>query len=287
VACDKLNCGIIPLDKTMLTFSLKSVARAVLALAMTVGSASLAKDGYRMVFAEEFDGPSLNRSVWNTTMAFIGRNGSRHHNSSYLSYSTDEDVILADGTLRLRADAVPIEGTDPVGTFDYTQGLISTHDHFAFTYGYVEVRAKMPAGKGIWPTIWLMPSDHSWPPEFDIVEYYATPRHVRFGLASGTAREVHWDDALFTLPAVETEWHTYALLWEQGHAVWFLDGEAKLEVWGSQVPEKPMYLLLNNGVSSRFGPSGEPDGSTVFPNFLEVDYVRVSQRPEAMEKLAP
>jgi hypothetical protein len=66
-----------------------------------------------------------------------------------------------------------------------------------------------------------------------------------------------------------------------------LDGEVKLEVWGAQVPAKAMYLILNNGVSSRFGPTGAPDGSTIFPNFLEVDYVRVYQRPETIAKPAP
>lgn len=266
----------------MLTFLPKSIVSAFTALAMTGGSASLAAEGFQQIFADEFDGATLDRKWWTTTMAFIGRSGARHHNSSYLSYSTDEDVIVVGGTLRLRADAVPVAGSDPVGPFDFTQGFVSTHDRFAFTYGYVEVRAKMPGGRGMWPTIWLMPADHSWPPEFDIAEYYGTPRHMRFGLASGTMSEVKWDDALFELPAVETEWHTYSLLWEPGRAVWMLDGVVKLEVCGAQVPDKPMYLILNNGVSSRFGPSGEPDGSTVFPNFLEVDYVRVYQRSESV-----
>lgn len=264
----------------MLTSLFKSIVSAFTALAMTGGSASLAAEGFQQIFADEFDGAALDRRWWTTTMAFIGRSGGRHHNTSYLSYSTDDDVILAGGTLRLRADAVPIEGTDPAGWFDFTQGFVSTHDRFAFTYGYVEVRAKMPGGRGMWPTIWLMPADHTWPPEFDIAEYYGTPRQMRFGLASGTMTEVKWDDALFELPAVETEWHTYALLWEPGRAVWMLDGVVKLEVRGAQVPDKPMYLILNNGVSSRFGPTGEPDGSTIFPNFLEVDYVRVYQRTE-------
>ncbi len=271
----------------MLTFFPKSIASAITALAMTSGSLSLAGEGYRQVFADEFDGAILNRSAWTTTMAFIGRSGARHHNSSYLSYATDEDVIVAAGTLRLRADAVALEGLDPIGRFDFTEGFVSTHDSFSFTYGYVEVRAKMPGGRGVWPTIWLMPLDHTWPPEFDIVEYYGTPRHVRFGLASGTMTDVRWDDALFELPAVETEWHTYGFLWEPGHAAWMLDGEVKLEIWGKQVPDKPMYVIMNNGVSSRFGPSGEPDGSTLFPNFLEVDYVRVYQRPETIAKTAP
>jgi beta-glucanase (GH16 family) len=271
----------------MMIFSPKSLASAITALAMTGGFASLAGEGYKQVFADEFEGAALNRSSWTTIMAFIGRSGGRYHNPAYLSYTTDNDVIVHDGTLRLRTDSVPIEGTDPVGQFRYTQGYVSTDERFSFTYGYVEVRAKMPGGRGIWPTIWLMPVDHSWPPEFDIAEYYGTPQHIRFGLATGTMREVRWDDALYVDPSVETDWHNYGLLWEPGHAVFMLDGEVKLEIWGSQVPDKPMYLVLNNSVSSRFGPSGEPDGSTIFPNFLEIDYVRVYQRPEVIAKAAP
>jgi beta-glucanase (GH16 family) len=271
----------------MLTYFPKLVASAILALAMMGGAASFAKEGFDLVLADEFEKPTLNRSLWSTTMAFVGRTGLRYHNPSYLSYSTDQDVVIHDGTLRLRADAVEVEGTEPLGTFGYSQGFVSTRQHFVFTYGYVEVRARMPGGRGVWPTIWLMPVDDSWPPEFDIVEYYATPQHVRFGLASGDMHEVHWDDIKFVLPSVEEEFHTYALLWEPGRAVWYLDGVPKLEVIGQQVPSEPMYLILNNGVSSRFGPSGEPDGSTIFPNFLEIDYVRIYQRPAKTVQLTP
>ncbi|MEQ1862345.1 MAG: glycoside hydrolase family 16 protein [Chthoniobacteraceae bacterium] len=269
------------------TFLLKSLASAITALAMTAGSASFAGGEYQLVLADEFEGAALNRSVWTTTMAFIGRTGARYHNPAYLSYSTDDDAIVNAGTLRLRADSIGIEGSDPVGRFEFTQGFVSTHDSFSFTYGYVEVRAKMPGGRGMWPTIWLMPSDHTWPPEFDIAEYFGTPQHLRVGLASGTMTDVRWDDAVFIEPSVETEWHTYSLIWEKGHAVFMLDGEVKLEVWGSQVPDKAMYVILNNAVSSRFGPTGEPDGSTIFPNFLEVDYVRVYQRAETVVVAAP
>jgi beta-glucanase (GH16 family) len=270
-------------------FHPKLIASCLSALALMGGSASRGEGGgYQLVFADEFDLPALDSTKWITTMGFIGRTGARYHNDSYLSYATDEDVILEDRKLRLRADRRTIAGEDPMGEFKFTQGFVSTHGHFSFTYGYIEVRARMPRGKGIWPTIWLMPEDSKkWPPEFDIVEYYAGRELVRFGLATGTMTDVKWDEMTFTNPAVEDDWHTYGLIWEAGHAVWLLDGAVKLEVWGDHVPAAPMYLILNNGVSSRVGPSGEPDETTVFPNFLEVDYVRVYQRPEAVEKPAP
>jgi beta-glucanase (GH16 family) len=261
-----------------------------LALSAVAGlSTCLGSDGYRLTFAEEFEAARLEPARWTTTMAFVGRSGGRYHNDSYLSYTTDDDVLLEDGKLRLRADRREIHGDDPVGRFEYSQGFVSTHDRFAFTYGYVEVRAKMPAGAGVWPTIWLMPTDYrSWPPEFDIAEYYATEGKIRFGLATGTMTDVRWDEVRIVDRTVEEEWQTYGLIWEPGHAVWLLNGEVKLEVWGDHVPKDPMYLILNNGVSSGVGPSGAPNDSTVFPNYLEVDYIRVYQRAEAMPvALAP
>jgi beta-glucanase (GH16 family) len=276
-----------PYHKLMMPFRPKLIASCLTALALMGASASSAESPYQLVLAEEFQAADLNRSLWTTTMAFIGRQGARYHNDSYLSYSTDEDVKLNEGTLQLVADRRTITGEDPVGTFHYTQGFVSTHDSFSFTYGYVEVRAKMPGGRGLWPTIWLMPLDHSWPPEFDIAEYYATSQEIRFGLATGSMVEVKWDDLRLVRPDVETDWHTYGLIWEPGRAVFLFDGQVVLEVTGEHVPAKPMYVILNNGVSSGVGPSGEPDATTVFPSTMEVDYVRVYQRPEAVQTVAP
>ena len=128
--------------------------------------------------------------------------------------------------LRLRTDRRTITGTEPAGVFDYTQGLISSDGKFSFTYGYIEIRAKYPGGKGLWPCFWLMPQDQQWPPEFDIAEYYAGRRTMHFGLAHGTIKEtfvgqlryrfLHW--------TLEGEWHTYALEWTAGRAVWSVDG---------------------------------------------------------------
>jgi beta-glucanase (GH16 family) len=273
--------------KPMTTFPLKRIASCFTALALMGASALAQESPYRLVLAEEFQATELNRGLWTTTMAFIGRQGARQHNDSYLSYTTDEDVQVGDGTLRLIADRRTVTGEDPAGTFHYTQGFVSTHDAFSFTYGYVEVRAKMPGGRGLWPTIWLMPLDHSWPPEFDIAEYYATTQEIRFGLATGTMTEVKWDDLRLVRPAVEQEWHTYGLIWEPGRAVWLFDGQVVLEVIGQHVPAKPMYLILNNGVSSRVGPSGAPDETTVFPSTFEIDYVRVYQRKGALHDAWP
>lgn len=266
----------------------KLISSAIIALVLMAGSASWAEDKYELVFAEEFDTSELNRGLWQTTMAFIGRQGGRHHNDSYLSYVTDDDIQIEDGRLKLRAHRRPVLGDDPVGSFNFSQGLISTHERFSFTYGYVEIYAKLPAGQGVWPTIWLMPVDTSaWPPEFDIVEYYASSSRLRFGLATGSMTTVRWDEISSIDRSASDDWHVYGLLWEPGRAVWLMDGEVKLEVRGERVPSIPMYLILNNGVSSRVGPSGEPGEGTIFPNFLEVDYIHIYQQTPRVLASAP
>ncbi len=236
-------------------------------------------DGWRLVFSDEFDTGELDTEKWATTMEFAGTHGPRYHNEYYLSYTLDEDALTAGGLLRLRTDRRVVSGSEPIGLFEYSQGLVSTHGKFTFTHGYIEIRAKFPGGKGLWPCFWLMPEHQSWPPEFDIAEYYGGQRKMHHGLAYGSMHEPLWDSTGDTETAFENTWRTYALEWTPGRAVWSVDGVARKTVVADYVPALPRYVILSNSVSSRIGPSGEPDDATVFPNFFEIDYVRIYQAP--------
>jgi beta-glucanase (GH16 family) len=289
-ACIRLRLAVFSVSRVRMRIPRSPLAAiGLLALAWGASAPLMAKppEGWLLAFDEEFDGKQLDQSKWGTTMSFIGTRGPRFHNDSYLSYTLDENVVFSDGHLRLRTDRRTIAGTEPSGAFDYTQGLISTDGKFSFTYGYIEIRAKYPGGKGLWPCFWLMPQDQQWPPEFDIAEYYAGRRTMHFGMAHGTARDTLWDSAYDTSPALEGEWHTYALEWTAGHATWFVDGIRRNSVAAEYVPARPMFILLSNSVSSRFGPSGVPDEKTAFPNDLEVEYVRVYQPPLPITGVSP
>lgn len=235
--------------------------------------------GYKIVLDEPFSSPTLNLDLWSTELKVFGRWGDRYHNDSYLNYLSDEDVLLERGMLRLRAENRSVEGDRPPGVFDYSAGMVSTHDKFAFQYGYVEIRAKFPGGRGVWPCFWLMPQSHQWPPEFDIAEYYAGRKLMHLGLCHGDFPEINWDSDGNSDVDFEGEWNTFGLLWMPGHALWIQNGIVKREAKGPHVPAIPMYVILSNGVSSRIGPSGEPDSGTVFPNYFEVEYLKVWQLP--------
>ncbi|MEI6712665.1 MAG: glycoside hydrolase family 16 protein [Verrucomicrobiota bacterium] len=229
---------------------------------------------------ERFLGKRLNRDLWNTHLEVFGRWGDRYHNDSYLNYLSDEDVLVEDGRLRLRSDLRSVEGDNPPGEYDYSSGLVSSHDKFVFTYGYIEIRAKFPGGKGVWPAFWLMPQNHQWPPEFDIAEYYAGRNLMHLGLCYGDFPDINWDSGGNNDVDFEGSWNTFGLLWLPGKAQWIQNGVVKREVLGAYVPSCPMYVILSNGVSSKIGPSGEPDQKTVFPNYFEVEYLKVWAAPE-------
>jgi beta-glucanase (GH16 family) len=234
---------------------------------------------WKLVFSDEFNGGCLDPEKWNTTMEFAGIHGPRYHNECYLSYTLDEDVLVGEGLLRLRTDRRVVSGNEPIGLFNYSQGLVSTHDKFSFTHGYIEIRAKYPKGKGLWSCFWLMPVNQSWPPEFDIGEFYGGQNKMHHGLAYGTMRDPRWDSSGDLETDFINEWRTIGLEWTPGRAVWYVDGVARKTVVADYVPSVAMYVILSNSVSSRFGPSGEPDEATVFPNYFQIDYVRVYQAP--------
>lgn len=256
-------------------------AIGLLALVGSIGSPSEAAPpaGWDLVFADEFQADKLDTAKWGTGMAFVGTHGPRYHNEYYSSYTLDEDVLLGEGLLRLRTDRRVVKGDDPVGDFAYSQGLVSSHNSFSFTYGYIEIRARFPGGKGLWPCFWLMPLHQSWPPEFDIAEYYGGQRKMHHGLAHGTMHDPLWDSTGDTETEFENVWHTYALEWTAGRAVWYVDGIARKTISAAYVPSTAMYVLLSNSISSARGPSGAPDENTVFPNFFAIDYLRVWQPP--------
>jgi beta-glucanase (GH16 family) len=212
-------------------------------------------------------------------MEFIGTHGQRYHNEFYLSYTCDEEAVVREGKLRLRTDRRTVEGAEAPTMFEYTQGFISSHDKFSFTHGYVEIRAKYPGGKGLWPCLWMMPQSQGWPPEFDIAEYYAGQRTMHHGLAHGELYASRWDSLWDKNTDFESDFHVFGLEWTAGRAVWSVDGVVRKTITANYVPKVAMYLILSNGVSSVHGPSGEPDEKTVFPNAFEIDYVRVYQAP--------
>jgi beta-glucanase (GH16 family) len=241
------------------------------------GSAGHARE-WRLVFADEFDGDDLDETSWARCYWWSESgctNASNHEEQWYVPGAVD----VADGTLRLTADRQSVEG-DEGRPFDYTSGIVSGMGHDGprrlFKYGYFEMRARIPRGKGLWPAFWMLPATHESKPEIDIMEILGQQ-------PDATLMYLHWRDDAGDVQSTgqwwhgtdySAGWHTFAVHWEPGRLTWYVDGVRGLVLDGEDVdvPDEDMYLLANLAVGGDFATS--PDG-TAFPATFEIDYVRV------------
>lgn len=236
------------------------------------------------IFDDEFSGPTLDTSKWNTCFFnFTVGNGCDHDQGELELYQPDE-VSLSNGILSLNANRQTITAANGK-TYHYTSGMISTGPSaygatpkFTFLYGYMEIRARVPAGQGFWPAFWTLPADLSWPPEIDVFEILGNApgiinMHYHYPTASGGDGDT---GATWNGPDFAAGWHTYAVDWEPGSLTWYVDGIARRQYTDANVVAKPMYLLANLAVGGNW--PGPPDAATPFPSALQIDYIRVWQK---------
>jgi beta-glucanase (GH16 family) len=241
---------------------------------------------WTMIFHDEFNGTVLDTTKWTTCyFNFTVGNGCGHNQGELELYQPDE-VSASNGTLKLRAERRTTLASNG-RIYHYTSGMISTgpttlnskETRFAFQYGYMEMRAKVPDGKGFWPAFWTLPVDLSWPPEIDVFEILGNAPHIiNMHYHYPTANGVDGDSgAEWAGPDFSAGWHTYAVDWEPDAITWYVDGiERRRYTDTSHIVSKPMYLIANLAVGGDW--PGPPDSTTRFPGYFEIDYVRVWQR---------
>lgn len=165
--------------------------------------------------------------------------------------------------------------------YEYTSGMVSTgpteyqgRPLFAFTYGYVEVRAKIPAGKGLWPALWLLPASGEPLPEIDIIEFIgdATDTAEMHAHRSSRGEAVTVGES-YVGPDYANGYHVYAVEWTPDHVAWIIDGVERFRVEGAQVPHEDMYFIANLAVGGNW--PGQPNAETKFPAEFLIDYVRI------------
>jgi beta-glucanase (GH16 family) len=248
-----------------------------------------AKDGFRLVWNDEFDGTSIDGTAWNWEV-----HGRPANNELQYYTRAEKNSRIEDGVLVLEAHKEVYTGPD--ATRNYTSARINTSGKHDFTYGRFEIRARMPVGRGMWPAIWMMPTDSrygGWPRsgEIDIMEYlghdlravYQTIHYTRSGTndhgSSGTSYRL--TDGTFS-----QDFHVFALEWEAGEMRWYVDNlqVGRQNSWhtlGAPFPapfDQRFHVILNLAVGGDW--PGNPDASTPFPGRMEVDYVRVFERIE-------
>ena len=257
-------------------------AAAAFVLGCLVGSPGAAFAGWQLAWSDEFSGTNVDSTKW----TFDTGNGSGGWGNSELEYYTTRatNVYVSSGLLNIVARKESYKG------FNYTSAKLKTLNLFSTLYGRFEFRAKLPQGMGYWPALWLMPLNSvygGWAAsgEVDIMENKGRiPTQVLGTLHYGGSYpgNVH-TGTTYTLPNGDsvTNFHVYAMEWTTNQFSWYVDGvlyETQTSWWssGGAYPAPfniPFYIIMNLAVGGKF--DGNPDGTTVFPGYMQVDYVRV------------
>lgn len=192
---------------------------------------------------------------------------------------------VEDGALVISASPAPAELTDQLWGYRYLSGMLSTLDSHAQTYGYFEVRARMPEGQGFWVSLWLLPVRPTWPPEVDIAEVLGhAPTELYLNLHS-TIPDAGPPFVPLPAPDLTAGFHSYSVAWRPDTITWYLDGE-RLQTWPTPADmHEPMHLLATLAVGGHW--TGPPDATTPWPGELAIEHVRIFQFDDLESPTAP
>ncbi len=224
-------------------------------------------NGWELIWNDEFDQSPLNRNKW------TAENWASEKNNELQFYKPD-NIAIENGILKIESRKENFNGRL------YTSGAMHTKDKFSFLYGKVEMRAKLPAGQGMFPAFWMMPNkDKKWLPEIDIMEMLGhEPDKIWMVL--------HWLDdnrRLSSLsdsyqgPNYSENFHKFGIEWDPDQIVWLIDDVERFRT-ETFIPNEEMYLYVNTAIGGDW--PGNPDQTTRFPQNFEIDYIRVFQKRE-------
>lgn len=232
-------------------------------------------EGWKLVWSEEFDGGEINRNIWSFEEGYI-----RNKELQYYT-SRPENAYIQDQKLVIESRKEEHKG------YAYTSASLTTKNRKTFLYGRIEMRAKLPYGKGIWPAFWLLGAsfegDTDWPAcgEIDIMELvgggagdrtlYANVHspNANGGLDYAGANTYVLENGRFC-----DDYHIIGLEWNPDTIEWVVDGKVyfKADISGIPCFHKEHFLLVNTAVGGAW--PGDPDEETVFPQYYHIDWIR-------------
>lgn len=237
--------------------------------------------GMTLSWRDEFNGNSLNTADWTYELG-TGDNG---WGNNELQYYRQENTSVANGFLTITAKR------EAFGGREYTSSRIKTQDKKTFRYGRIDMRAKLPRGKGIWPALWMLGnniSSVSWPAagEIDMMELVGGGP----GKDNTVHGTLHYDNngaytnvgKSYTLPSGDfsDKFHLFSIIWDSNEIKWLVDNVEfnTINISSAAMSEfhNHYFLLFNVAVGGNW--PGSPDATTVFPQQMTVDYVRVFQK---------
>jgi len=240
--------------------------------------------GYRLVWADEFDVPGLPDPARWAYDTVANKTGWYNNELQYYASERPENAVVSGGTLRITARLESLKSASDWGGQRYTSARLLTQGKASWTYGFIEVRAKMPCGRGTWPALWTMGVGGAWPDdgEVDIVEHVGRDPTRVAGTVHTLQSGGHGTGAAIQVADACTAFHNYQMHWTAERITLGLDGtpyytytnprEGKA-VWPFDAAQ---FLLMNVAVG---GTLGGPVDDSIFPVTMEIDHVRVWQAP--------
>ncbi len=238
-----------------------------------------AKAGWQLVWHDEFDDAALDEATWTFDVGGHGWG----NNELQVYTKRNENVRVENGQLIIEARREDFLDRE------YTSARLKTQGLKAWQYGRVEARIRIPRGQGIWPAFWMLGSDiltHPWPGcgEIDIREnigkepatVHGTVHGPGYSGAQGVGGPYELGQGAFA-----DDFHVYAIEWDSAEIRWLVDDNSYLTVTPKDLPDRwvydhPFFIILNVAVGGNW--PGVPDDTTVFPQIMAVEYVRVYQR---------
>jgi beta-glucanase (GH16 family) len=238
-------------------------------------------EGYTLVWADEFDGTTLNTANWTHEIG----TGSNGWGNNELQYYRENNTTVENGFLIITAKKENFSGSA------YTSSRMVTKGKKDFQYGRVDIRARLPQGQGIWPALWMLGSSFpgvNWPAcgEIDIME-----------MIGGNGREktvhgtLHWDNngshactcdkPGYTLSSgtFADKFHVFTIIWDATEIKWYVDdvlfNTINITPAGLSEFHAKFFFIFNVAVGGNW--PGNPNAATVFPQRMMVDYIRVFQ----------
>ncbi len=244
---------------------------------------------WQLTWSEEFDTDSIDVNNWNFQVVEAG-----HFNDEWQRYTDNrKNVYIDNNQLVIKA----VHESDVHGMNQYTSARLHTANKYSFKYGKISARMKLPQSAGIWPAFWMLGSnidenggDTPWPQsgEIDIFELYGSKddavieanahyadtsgSHGMMGAASFKLEQGKFADAF----------HIFELEWDATRISWLVDGKqfASMPISGDELSEfrKEFFILLNVAVGGTH--AGRPDATSIFPQYMYVDWVRVYKKKD-------
>lgn len=241
-------------------------------------------DGWELVWHDEFERASIDVQKWEYE---VNAHGGGNNELQYYT-SRSENSYIENGCLVIQA--LEERYTGPEGTREYTSARLRTYRKGDWKYGRFDIKAKLPYGKGVWPAIWMMPSESkygTWAAsgEIDIMELIGHQPNIAYGTlhyGGQWPNNVHTGKSYTLSPGTfADDFHLFSIEWDTTQFRWYVDNifyQSQNQWHTSSAPypapfDQYFYLILNVAVGGNW--PGNPDHTTVFPQKMIVDYVRV------------